>query len=106
MGKHRDQQKRWNKKLREGNYKQTGFSEDGSRNILFSCKSRLLVSLLAFFGGVWGLDRFYTGSYVLGFLKLMTLGGVFIWSFIDLLLAISGQMKDANGRYIKYWETY
>ena len=44
---------------------------------------RLTVFLLAFFTGTWGVDRFYTGHIAQGVIKLLTLGGAGLWSFVD-----------------------
>jgi len=95
-----------------------------------SPKSRLDTSLLAFFLGAFGAHRFYIGKsntatvmFLLGIVGLATLGlaailqlnvewffvGVSfiiaagIWAFIDFILAVSGSMKDSEGRFIQKW---
>jgi len=35
--------------------------------------------ILAILVGVYGVDRFYTGSITLGIVKLITLGGCGVW---------------------------
>jgi TM2 domain-containing membrane protein YozV len=45
--------------------------------------------------GTFGIDRFYIGNVVLGILKLITVGGFFIWTFIDWFL-IMGATRRAN----------
>lgn len=52
----------------------------------------LVLSL--FFGGL-GIDRFYNGQTLLGLLKLLTLGGFFIWTIVDLFL-IMGAVRTKN----------
>lgn len=54
--------------------------------------------LLSYFLGTLGIDRFYLGYTGLGIAKLLTFGGFGIWSLIDLILILTGQMKDAQGR--------
>ncbi len=51
--------------------------------------------LLSFFLGFWGVDRMYAGQVGLGVLKLFTLGGLFVWAFLDLFL-IRGVVERQN----------
>ena len=44
----------------------------------------LLLGLLGIFG-IAGIDRFYTGSILLGVLKLITFGGLGLWTIIDVI---------------------
>ena len=69
-----------------------------------SPKSRLVVTLLAFFFGVFGAHRFYLNKIGTGLLMLFTCGGFGIWAFIDFILAVAGVMQDEDGRLIKNWE--
>ncbi|NUJ97496.1 NINE protein [Candidatus Gracilibacteria bacterium] len=46
------------------------------------------------FGGLFGLDKFYQGKYILGLLKLITVGGYGIWWLIDVILAFKLQNKE------------
>jgi TM2 domain-containing membrane protein YozV len=59
----------------------------------------LLLGLLGIFG-IAGIDRFYTGSILLGVLKLITFGGLGIWTIIDVILVVTGSYKDGNGNVI------
>ena len=68
-----------------------------------SPKSRLVTSLLAWFLGGLGVDRFYLGKIGTGILKLVTGGGFGIWWVIDLIMALAGARKDKEGRPIKKW---
>lgn len=58
--------------------------------------------LLCFFLGVFGAHRFFTGRILLGVLQLLTLGGCGIWTLIDFILLICGQLKDSNDQYIRF----
>jgi TM2 domain-containing membrane protein YozV len=52
----------------------------------------LIVSLLA---GAFGIDRFMIGDTGLGVGKLLTCGGLGIWSIVDWFL-IQGRTKEVN----------
>lgn len=60
-------------------------------------KSYVTTMLLSFFGGVFGLDRFYLGKIGTGVLKLATFGGAGIWWLIDLLVTAFGGARDQWG---------
>jgi len=85
-----------------------------------SPKSRLATTLLAWFLGGFGAHRFYLGKIgtavvmlILGIvgwstiwiwgLGLIFLAAVGIWSFIDFIFAVVGNMKDKEGKLIKNW---
>ena len=68
-----------------------------------SPKSRLTVTLLAFFLGGLGIHRFYLGQTGLGILMLLTFGGCTIWALVDFILAVAGSMKDKDGKPITNW---
>lgn len=46
--------------------------------------------------GILGVDRFMRGQTGLGIVKLLTMGGLCVWSFIDLVIALTklGQYGD------------
>ncbi len=86
-----------------------------------SQKSRLATVLLTLFLGIFGAHRFYMGKIrtaivmlILSVLYLVTvrfwgmimfipLAIVGLWAFIDFIFAVSGIMKDREGRLIKNW---
>jgi TM2 domain-containing membrane protein YozV len=45
--------------------------------------------------GSFGIDRFYIGNVILGILKLITFGALFIWTIIDWFL-ITNATRKAN----------
>ena len=55
--------------------------------------------VLSFFVGLLGADRFYLGYYFLGFLKLFTVGGFFVWWIIDFILLAIGVWGPISGSY-------
>jgi hypothetical protein len=68
-----------------------------------SPKSRLAKSLLAWYLGWLGVHRFYLGKIGTGVLMLLTFGGLGIWTIIDFIIAVTGNMKDKDGKLIKKW---
>jgi TM2 domain-containing membrane protein YozV len=71
-------------------------------------KSKAVAALLCFFLGGLGIHRFYTGQVGLGLGLLLTtlflgwtvvwLGVTFVWVMIDLVLILSGGVRDQWGR--------
>ncbi|VEU75178.1 TM2 domain [Mycoplasmopsis maculosa] len=69
-----------------------------------SPKSRLVLFLLSYFAGWWGVDRFYAGQIGLGIVKLLTFSGFGIWWLIDVILSATGEIKDENNLPINDWK--
>jgi len=85
-----------------------------------SPKSRTATTLFAWFLGIFGAHRFYTGKIgtavvmlILGILGWATIwlflaGLVFlipvsIWAFVDFIFAVTGNARDGQGKIIKNW---
>jgi TM2 domain-containing membrane protein YozV len=68
-----------------------------------SDKSRLAVTLFAFFLGVFGAHRWYLGKTGTAIAMLLTFGGLTIWALVDFIMAVSGQMRDKEGKLIVKW---
>ena len=56
--------------------------------------------LCVLLGGL-GIHRFYVGKVGTGILMLITLGGLGIWTLIDLVVIATGNFKDKEGYPIK-----
>jgi len=86
-----------------------------------SSRSRLATVLLTCFLGIFGTHRFYIGKIrtaivmlILSILYLVTvrfwgmimiipLAVVGLWALIDFIFAVSGIMRDREGKRIKNW---
>ena len=64
-------------------------------------KDFLTASMLSLYSGGLGIDRFYLGYTGLGIVKLLTLGGCGVWSLIDLILILTGSLKDKQGMKLR-----
>ncbi len=58
-------------------------------------KDSKLITLISFFGGQLGIDRFMIGDTGLGIAKLLTCGGFMIWTIVDWFM-ISAATKRKN----------
>jgi len=97
--------KKLNELLQEGVLTQEEFNKQkekllNSNSISSSQQDWLVALLLCFFIGVIGAHRFYVGKIGTGLLMVFTLGGLGIWTFIDLILIIVGKFKNKDGEIL------
>ncbi|NMH25043.1 TM2 domain-containing protein [Flavobacterium solisilvae] len=64
-------------------------------------KSQLAALLICFFVGIIGIHRFYLGYTWQGIVQILTLGGLGIWTLIDFIRIITGDLKPKDGEYAK-----
>ncbi|MGK3969085.1 TM2 domain-containing protein [Sorangium sp. So ce118] len=68
----------------------------------YPTRSQSTLFLLSYFLGPLGADRFYLGQTGLGIAKLLTCGGLGIWSLIDMLMIGMGRFRDAEGNSLQF----
>jgi TM2 domain/Domain of unknown function (DUF1707) len=74
---------------------------DPQSGIPFSDKQKLTAGLLQIFVGSLGVGRFYTGDTGIAIAQLLTCGGCGIWSLIDGIMMLTGNVTDSEGRPLR-----
>ena len=97
-----DEIRKLNELLRERVITQEEFDKQkekllNSNSLSSSQQDWLVALLLCFFIGIIGAHRFYVGKIGTGVFMVFTLGGLGIWTFIDLILIIVGKFKNKDG---------
>lgn len=59
--------------------------------------------LLCFFVGIFGAHRFYVGKVGTAVAQIFTIGGLGIWTLVDLILILTSSFTDKNGVRITQW---
>ena len=67
--------------------------EDVAQLAFADCKGEILMMVMAWLFGCYGVDRFMVGEVGLGVAKLLTCGGCGIWSLIDCFTVPSRTRK-------------
>ena len=57
-------------------------------------------AILCFVLGVFGAHRFYVGKVGTGLLQLFTLGGLGLWMLYDLVLILTSEFRDGEGKRV------
>jgi len=63
-----------------------------------------LMLVLCLLLGIFGAHRFYAGKTRSAVLQLVTLGGLGVWTLVDLLFILFGEFTDAQGRKVDTWK--
>lgn len=71
--------------------------KEKKENSALKPKNKLTAILLSVFAGTLGVDRFYLGYTTLGVVKLLTVGGLGVWTIIDLIMICTDQLFPADG---------
>ncbi len=71
----------------------------GSKTANKSGDDQIVALVLVLVVGLLGIHRFYLGYTWQGVVQLLTLGACGIWSFVDLIRIITGDLKPKNGGY-------
>ena len=66
----------------------------------------LILFFFSFMWGTFGVDRMYMGLWGTGILKLLTIGGLGLWTLSDFIIIMTGTFKDKQGRVALEAETY
>ena len=68
-----------------------------------SKRSRGVALGLCFFGGIFGLHRFYVDKPKTAIAMILTFGGMGVWYLYDLVLIVAGEFRDAQELPVRSW---
>ena len=67
----------------------------------YSDKSKIVAGVLQLVLGVFGAGRWYTGHYGIAVAQLLTCGGLGVWSLVDGIIMLVGDVDDAQHRPLR-----
>ena len=77
------------------------FDHETTEKDLESNQSSTFIFIIASLVGVLGIHRFLTGHILIGVIQLLTLGGLGIWTIIDVFAIATNNYEDSKGRLLK-----
>lgn len=77
---------------------QAPYGRDPRTGLPYSDKSKIVAGLLQLFLGGFGVGRFYLGYSGIGVGQLLTCGGLGVWSLVDAIMILMGNVPDPQGR--------
>src|SRR5437773_6275634 len=77
--------------------------DDAPQEPEVSKRSRGVAFLLSFFGGIFGLHRFYVDKPRTAIAMLVTFGGIGVWYLYDLVLLAAGEFRDSEDLALRHW---
>src|SRR5258706_641425 len=78
-------------------------ADDAPQEPDVSRRSRGVALLLSFFGGIFGLHRFYVDKPGTAIAMIFTFGGGGIWYLYDLVLIAAGEVPDGDALPLRRW---
>ena len=79
-------------------------SEVAPRELELSKRSRGVALGLCFFGGFFGLHRFYVGKPKTAVAMILTFGGMGVWWLYDTVLLAAGEFRDIKDLPLRRWD--
>ncbi|MCA0427203.1 MAG: TM2 domain-containing protein [Bacteroidetes bacterium] len=73
--------------------------KDAKKEAASDKPSQIIALILCLFVGSLGIHRFYLGYTWQGVVQLLTAGACGIWTLIDLIRIVTGDLKPKNGGY-------